>query len=103
LAAAAVQGAYVGVGHSYGGLIARLYASTFPEAVTGLVLEDALAKYRRRLWTARVSAQNALANLFPNAKHITNTNSRHSIHYEQPQIVIDAIRAVVNGARTASP
>ena len=50
-----------------------------------------------------MSTQNALANLFPNAKHITNTNSRHSIHYEQPQIVIDAIRAVVNGARTASP
>ena len=42
LAAAEVQGPYVVVGHSYGGLIARLYASTFPKAVTGLVLEDAL-------------------------------------------------------------
>jgi hypothetical protein len=27
----------------------------------------------------------------PNAKHITNTNSRHEIHKEQPQLVIDAI------------
>jgi hypothetical protein len=31
----------------------------------------------------------------PNAKHITNTNSGHEIHKEQPQLVIDAIRQVV--------
>lgn len=38
------QGPYVIVGHSYGGLIARLYASTYPNAVAGLVLEDALSE-----------------------------------------------------------
>jgi len=174
LTTAAVQGPYVVVGHSYGGLIGRLYASTYPEAVTGLVLEDALSEglydgitaeqrailetinwiperidnvrsfaqvtlaprvrpipmailtadispisaqdiaggvlppivtqqFADALWTAQISAQNALANLFPNATHITNTNSRHYIHYEQPKIVIDAIREVVNEARTASP
>jgi pimeloyl-ACP methyl ester carboxylesterase len=32
------------VGHSYGGLIARLYASTYPKNVSGLVLVDALAE-----------------------------------------------------------
>ena len=44
LSAANIQGPYVIVGHSYGGLIARLYASTYPSAVAGLVLEDALSE-----------------------------------------------------------
>ena len=44
LASADVRGPYVIVGHSYGGLIARLYASTFPDAVAGVVLEDALSE-----------------------------------------------------------
>ena len=35
---------YVLVGHSYGGLIVRLYASTYPEEVSGLVLVDALSE-----------------------------------------------------------
>lgn len=38
------QGPYVIVGHSYGGLIARLYSSTYPDSVAGLVLEDALSE-----------------------------------------------------------
>ena len=32
------------VGHSYGGLIVRLYASTYPQDVSGLVLVDALSE-----------------------------------------------------------
>jgi hypothetical protein len=45
--------------------------------------------------TAQKKAQDRLAKLLPNAKHITNTNSGHEIHKEQPQLVIDAIREVV--------
>src|SRR5829696_9500117 len=41
LAAAAVPGPYVLVGHSVGGLVARLYATTYPEEVVGMVLVDA--------------------------------------------------------------
>jgi pimeloyl-ACP methyl ester carboxylesterase len=41
LAAAQVPGPYVLVGHSLGGLYARLYAHTYPDHVVGLVLVDA--------------------------------------------------------------
>jgi len=40
--------------------------------------------------------------LVPNAKHITNRNSGHEIHKEQPQLVIDAIREVVDAVRSGS-
>ncbi len=173
LAAANVRGPYVIVGHSYGGLIARLYASTYPNEVAGLVLEDALSErlydgltveqrqvfeainlepervdnvrsfaqvaaappvqpmpmdiltadtspisaqdvadgvlpptvtlqFVDALWAAQVAAQNALAALFPTARHVTNTHSRHYIHLEQPQLVIDAIREVVEAVRSGS-
>ena len=42
LGAAAIPGPYVLVGHSYGGLVVRLYTSTYPADVVGLVLVDAL-------------------------------------------------------------
>lgn len=41
LPAAGETGPYVLAGHSFGGLVARLYAATYPEEVVGLVLIDA--------------------------------------------------------------
>jgi pimeloyl-ACP methyl ester carboxylesterase len=41
LTAAAVPGPYVLAGHSFGGLVVRLYAATYPNEVAGLVLVDA--------------------------------------------------------------
>jgi pimeloyl-ACP methyl ester carboxylesterase len=186
LTAAGEAKPYVLVGHSYGGLIVRLYASTYPEDVSGLVLVDALSKgiqdaetpeqwaIQRKLiegdvredlalypaleridvdrsfdqiraalplrplplvvlsadrpWgpqipsmiaegklpaevppdfgyvtdAAQKQAQAQLAELVPGAKHITNTNSGHEIHKEQPQLVIDSIRQVVDAVRSAS-
>jgi pimeloyl-ACP methyl ester carboxylesterase len=174
------------VGHSYGGLIVRLYASTYPKDVAGLVLIDALSEGLRdaespkqwaiqrkliegnvkdsvalypaleridvdksfdqiraapslhpvplivlsadRPWgpqvpsmiaegklsadvpqdfgyitdAAQKKAQERLAHLSPDAKHITNTKSGHEIHKERPQLVIDAIREVVNAGRRKS-
>jgi pimeloyl-ACP methyl ester carboxylesterase len=179
LSAAGEAGPYVLVGHSYGGLIVRLYASTYPKEVSALVLVDALTEglqdaetpqqwaIQRKLiqnddpenlalypaleridvdrsfkqiraapplrsiplvvlsadrpWgpqlppmiaagklpadvppdfgyvtdAAQKKAQERLAKLVPNEKHITKTNSGHEIHKEQPQLVIDAIRDVV--------
>jgi hypothetical protein len=48
---------------------------------------------------AQKQAQEKLATLVPNAKHITNTNSGHEIHKEQPQLVIGSIHNVVDAVR----
>jgi pimeloyl-ACP methyl ester carboxylesterase len=45
LTAAKIPGPFVLVGHSYGGLIVRLYASTYPGEVAGLVLIDTLTEF----------------------------------------------------------
>ena len=173
-------------GHSYGGLVVRLYASSYPEDVSGLVLVDALTEGLRdaetpeqwaiqrklmegeireslilypalerndpdrsfdqvraapplrpfplvvlsadRPWgpqvpsmiaagvlpadvppdfgyvtdAAQKKAQERLAKLVPNVKHISNTNSGHEIHKEQPQLVFNSIREVVEAVRNPS-
>ena len=183
LSASHEAGPYVLVGHSFGGLIVKLYASTYPKDVAGLVLIDALSEGLRdaetpeqwatqrkliegdvkeslalypaleridvnrsfgqaraapplrsiplivlsadRGWgpqvpsmiaagklpsdvpedfgyvtdAAQKKTQERLAKLVPNAKHITNTHSGHDIHKEQPQLVIDSIREVVEAVR----
>jgi len=50
LRAASVPGPYVLVGHSFGGLFVRLYAATYPDEVSGLVLVDALAEQIKPLF-----------------------------------------------------
>jgi hypothetical protein len=52
--------------------------------------------------SAHKEAQERLARLVPQAKHITNTNSGHDIHKEQPQLVIDSIREVVEAVHSGS-
>ncbi len=51
LAAAREPAPYVLVGHSYGGLIAKLYARTYPREAAGLVLVDALSEGLREAET----------------------------------------------------
>lgn len=41
-----IEQPYILVGHSLGGLVARLYASSHPELVTGMVLIDAAPEYK---------------------------------------------------------
>jgi hypothetical protein len=38
----------------------------------------------------------------PSAKHIINTKTSNEIHKEQPQLVIDSIREVVDAVRSGS-
>jgi pimeloyl-ACP methyl ester carboxylesterase len=167
---------YVLVAHSYGGLVARLYASIYPQSVVGLVLIDTLTEFlydaltpqEQTLWIrvnsnyspyldkyiiqertdfipgfeqmrkasslseipaivltsdqpynfqalieqgilppdtptdfgpivfkAHLKGQKRLASLL-HARHITHTQASHYIQNEQPQLVIDAIREVVD-------
>jgi pimeloyl-ACP methyl ester carboxylesterase len=51
LRAAGVPGSYVFAGHSLGGLFVRLYASTYPRDVLGLVLVDAYSETLETLLT----------------------------------------------------
>ncbi|MCA1731032.1 MAG: alpha/beta hydrolase [Actinobacteria bacterium] len=51
------------------------------------------------LWAAQLAAQDELAKKFPGAEHITNTNSSHYIQLDNPQLVTDSIRRVVDAAR----
>jgi pimeloyl-ACP methyl ester carboxylesterase len=164
LRAAKQPGPYVLVAHSWGGLIGRLYGSTYPDEVSGLVLVDPgseflqdtltpaqwakfvrgakqpgkpkdleAANYRPTVRELRAAppvrgipavvltsdkcfefvpgaggaaatceawgaAQDRLATLL-NARHITDTNSSHFIAGEQPQLVTDAVRQVVDAVR----
>ncbi len=163
LTAAGEPGPYVLVGASWGGVIVKLYASTYPEEVVGLVFVDGASDLLKETFTpaqwagwmqkieasasnrrvsrprttsrasrrsslrprcrgcrrscsprrcrgisrlaegppgrAWLQAQDRLATEF-GAKHITNTHSGHPIALEQPQLVIDAIRAVVDEVRS---
>ena len=45
------------------------------------------------------TAQNALVTLSPNAKHKIATKSSHYIQAQEPQLVIDAIKQVVEAVR----
>jgi CubicO group peptidase (beta-lactamase class C family)/pimeloyl-ACP methyl ester carboxylesterase len=177
LETAHVPGPYVFAAHSFGGIFARLYASTYPREVAGMVLVDALSeklktgltpeqwklyvnfgftkptpgleKYKDietldvnasldqmeeaasakplrpmplfvltqgqpfdlspwqplpadfpgaldKAWHA---SQDSLATLAPNAKHKIATKSSHYIQAQEPQLVIDAIKQVVEAVR----
>jgi pimeloyl-ACP methyl ester carboxylesterase len=63
LKVAKVPGPYVFVSHSFGGLIDRLYAATYPRQVAGVVLVDALSEYfQEPLNPAQMAAYSALNN-----------------------------------------
>ena len=56
-------------------------------------------EFGKLLFQAVLDARaNFLVSQVPGARHITNTDSGHYIHQEQPQLVIDSVRAVVDAA-----
>ena len=56
-------------------------------------------EFTNALWTAQLAAQEKLAKKFPGSEHITDTNSTHYIQAENPQLVSDSIRRVVDAER----
>ncbi|MDQ3656574.1 MAG: alpha/beta fold hydrolase [Chloroflexota bacterium] len=76
LEVAEVPGPYVLVGHSFGGLLVRLYASTYPDEVAGMVQID---PYHEEVW-ARYEAALARA----------EWEAIDEINHAIPQELIDA-------------
>lgn len=62
LAAAGIAGPYVLVGASFGGLLAVMYAGTFPDDVVGLVLLDAMLPGYRHVYDALPPPEREMAN-----------------------------------------
>ena len=54
------------------------------------------------LFRANVDARADLVSQVPGARHITDTDSGHYIHWERPKLVIKQIREVVEAARKKS-
>jgi pimeloyl-ACP methyl ester carboxylesterase len=152
------------VGHSFGGMNVRLYASQHPREVAGMVLVDSVHEDEMDRWVAmmspeikqqmteadkaqlarlaisegqvraaqwhsdiplivlthgvvspgdygipsmaakgeelRLQMQEALASLSSRSKHIIAEKSGHYIQRDQPKLVIDSIRQVIEATRT---
>ena len=67
-----------------------------PDAVASVGLPRSLSA---ALWSAQRKAQAKLADLFPGATWITKTNANHYIQLDQPQLVTNSIREVVDKVR----
>jgi pimeloyl-ACP methyl ester carboxylesterase len=134
-AAAKLPAPYVLVGASYGGLLAALYARTYPHDTAGLVMVDAIAQSpsqmslgavplvvitrgrsrdtgpprpqaatlrAQRAWVTR---QDLVASLSTDSVHVTALRSGYGIWppvADQPDVLLTAVRAVVQAARTRS-
>ena len=73
-----------------------------PFVESGEVPADIAERFAKDLFRAVLEARADLVSQVPGARHITNTNSGHYIHWEQPQLVIDSVREVVAAARKKS-
>ncbi len=78
----------------------RLWGPQLPGLIaSGVLARDTPPEFGYVVDAAQKTAQEKLAALVPNAKHITQTDSGHEIHKEQPALVIEAIREIVNAVR----
>ncbi len=67
-------------------------SGTLPEYVT--------KEFTDALWAAQLMAQDTFAKKHPGAKHVTKTDAGHYIHQDNPLLVIDSIRDVVDQVRS---
>ena len=57
----------------------------------------------KAIWLEKLEQKEKMANLSTNSKHIITTKSGHEIHLEEPELVINAINAVIKSVRTGEP
>jgi hypothetical protein len=74
----------------------------FVEDGTLPLTADEAEAFGKLLFQAFVDARSDLVSQVPGARHITDTDSGHYIHWEQPKLVIDSVREVVEAARKKS-
>jgi pimeloyl-ACP methyl ester carboxylesterase len=70
-----------------------------PYVEAGVVPADIAEQFAKALFRAVLEARADLVSQVPGARHITDTDSGHWIHQEQPRLVIDSVREVVDAAR----
>ncbi|MGV1036266.1 MAG: alpha/beta fold hydrolase [Candidatus Nanopelagicales bacterium] len=66
---------------------------------SGAIPEFVTKKFTDALWASQLKAQDSLARKYPGAEHITKTHAGHYIHRDNPQLVINSIRDVVDQVR----
>ncbi len=54
----------------------------------------------KAIWLEKLEQKEKMANLSSNSKHLITTRSGHEIHLDEPELVIDAIKQVINAVRT---
>ena len=57
----------------------------------------------KAIWLEKLEQKEKMANLSTNSKHIITTKSGHEIHLDEPELVINAIKEVINAVRTGKP
>ena len=87
--------------------LAQAHQSRMPEGVpvtliTGMARGYAPAEMEesiKAVWAAKLKFHTAWVQQIPNAQHIVTEKSGHLVPYEEPELVINAIRRVVESAR----
>jgi pimeloyl-ACP methyl ester carboxylesterase len=57
----------------------------------------------KAIWMEKLEQKEKMANVSTNSKHIITTKSGHEIHIDEPELVINAIKDVINAVRTGKP
>jgi pimeloyl-ACP methyl ester carboxylesterase len=70
-----------------------------PFVDAGVVPADTADEFAKDLFQAVLDARANLVRQVPGARHIKRTDSGHYIHQEQPRLVIDSVREVVEAVR----
>lgn len=95
---------YLLVGHSFGGLLSTMYAGSYPTEVVGLVLAatklDDLPSTRpaEDFLAARKKVLQDFTEAVPRGE-LRYVDSGHSIHKDEPQLVIGEIQRMLDSVR----